>query len=338
LLYAFSKSHLERLSALGTGLLLGVALGVIIPEGIEAIEAAHTDGPPTGRIALCLVVGFTLMLIIEQLISPHSHSHPPVDSFSSIPNSTSEVEFDAELGDIGLENSADRRHDPPLTPNALESSVDRKRAFVLLLGLAIHGIADGLALGVAHVAGSSTGNTNNTLSLVVFFALVLHKAPTTLAFTTSIISTNIPRSKCTQYLTIFSLSTPLSALMTYTVFSFVGIGDKGDLTGLALLVSGGTFVCRYCTPAIKTSFARAWRDASNHTRVYYCLRNVYSSWIQVIPSCPLNCAIEVIYTFKSYFACPLHLAKLKESTDHESIRTIDLTCEHGTFLYVATVL
>jgi len=242
LLYAFSKSHLERLSALGTGLLLGVALGVIIPEGIETIEAAHIGGPPTGRIALCLVIGFALMLIIEQLISPHSHSHPPNDSFSSIPNSTSDVEFDAELGDIGLGNSADRRNDPPLTPNTLEASADKERAFALLLGLVIHGIADGLALGVAHVAGSSSGNPNITLSLVVFFALVLHKAPTTLAFTTSIISTNIPRSKCTKYLTIFSLSTPLGALVTYTVFSFLGIGDKGDLTGIALLVSGGTFL------------------------------------------------------------------------------------------------
>ena len=113
--------------------------------------------------------------------------------------------------------------------------------------------------------------------------------------------------------------------MTYTVFSFLGIGDKGDLTGLALLVSVRyypshlpcqlifdmhtgryIFVCRYCTPAIKTSFARAWRDASNDTRVYYYLRNVYSSWIQVIPSCPLNCAIKV---------CPLlHTKNVTTST------------------------
>jgi solute carrier family 39 (zinc transporter), member 9 len=115
------------------------------------------------------------MLIIEQLIAPHSRSLPPNDSFSSIPNSTSDVEFDAELGDIGLGNSADRRLDLPLTPNTLEASADRERAFVLLLGLVIHGIADGLALGVAHVAGSSSGNSNSTLSLVVFFAVVLHK-------------------------------------------------------------------------------------------------------------------------------------------------------------------
>lgn len=142
-------------------------------RGIEAIEAAHTDGPPTGRIALCLVIGFTLMLIIEQLISPHSHSHPPNHSMS-LPVSTSDVEFDADLGDIGLRNPSERHHDPPSTPNTLEASADRERAFVLLLGLVIHGIADGLALGVAHVAGSASGDTN-TLSLVVFFALVLHK-------------------------------------------------------------------------------------------------------------------------------------------------------------------
>jgi len=30
--------------------------------------------------------------------------------------------------------------------------------------------------------------------------------------------------------------------MTYTTFSFLGIGDKGDWAGLALLVSGGTFL------------------------------------------------------------------------------------------------
>ena len=120
------------------------------------------------------------MLIIEQLISPHSHSHSLNDPMSFIHNKPSfhesplDVEFDAELGDIGLENPSDRRLDPPSTANILEASTDRERAFALLLGLVIHGIADGLALGVAHVAGSSSESIN-TLSLLVFFALILHK-------------------------------------------------------------------------------------------------------------------------------------------------------------------
>lgn len=188
------ESHLERLSALGTGLLLGAALGVIIPEyvqpcvlncsrnidetrGLEAIAAANTDGLPTGRISLCLVIGFILMLIIEQLISPHSHSHSlHLNDLKKLAShdSTSDVEFDAEMGDLGLGNPSDRRLDPQPTPSVPEESVDRERALALLLGLVIHGVADGLALGVANVAGSSTGSTN-ALSLVVFFVLILHK-------------------------------------------------------------------------------------------------------------------------------------------------------------------
>ena len=123
------------------------------------------------------------------------------------------------------------------------------------------------------------------------------------------------------------MSTPLSALATYTVFSFLGIGDRGDMTGLALLVSvcylfilylslscqlnsdmhlgRYIFVCCYCTPASKTSFTCAWRDASNDTRVYYYLRNVYSSCIQVIPPRPLNCAIEVCLLFITYKKCDI---------------------------------
>lgn len=138
---------------------------------------AHTDGLPTTRIALCLVIGFTLMLIIEQLISPHSHS--PNDSMSLPKNmpfhdSTSDVEFDAGLGDIDLGSASDRHRNAPPIPNAVEASADTERAFALLLGLVIHGSADGLALGVAHIAGSSSGGIN-ALSFVVFFALILHK-------------------------------------------------------------------------------------------------------------------------------------------------------------------
>lgn len=39
--YAKIESHLERLSALGTGLLLGAALGVIVPEYVQP----HAFGP-----------------------------------------------------------------------------------------------------------------------------------------------------------------------------------------------------------------------------------------------------------------------------------------------------
>lgn len=159
--------------------------------------------------------------------------------------------------------------------------------------------------------------------------------PTTLAFTTSIISTNISRSKCKKYVAIFSLSTPLSALLTYIVSSFLGNGDKGDLTGLALLVSVRypfyvslisrhlvfvmhpgryIFVCLHRTPASVTSFACGWRDASSDTRVYYCLRNVYSSCTQsAIQSWPLNCAIVSVTKNFVFLRC-YYIQKMSSPT------------------------
>ncbi|KAF8967172.1 ZIP-like iron-zinc transporter [Flammula alnicola] len=244
--YAFSKSHLERLSALGTGLLLGAALGVIIPEGIEAMAEANSNGTPTNRIAFCLVLGFTLMLIIEQLLAPNAHSHsqqglPIPLSKARAPDALSAVEFDAELGDLDPEGRSPDHHDIAPSTATLDPDSGRERAFPLLLGLVIHGSADGLALGVANISKGVPGTTN-AISFVVFLALILHKAPTSLAFTTSILSTNLPRPDCKKYLAIFSASTPLAAIASYAVFSFFGDGDKGSLIGMALLISGGTFL------------------------------------------------------------------------------------------------
>ncbi|KAF5315204.1 hypothetical protein D9619_007095 [Psilocybe cf. subviscida] len=239
--YAFSKTHLDYLAALGTGLLLGAALGVIIPEGIEATVEANPVGtePPTGRIAFCLVLGFTLMLIVEQLLSPNAHVH----SLDFSPVKDADVEFDAELGDLSHDA---RPTSAPGTPTSApvrssESAGGRERAFPLLLGLVIHGAADGLALGVANVSTTATGSPG-AISFVVFLALILHKAPTSLAFTTSLLSTNLPRPDCKKYVAIFSASTPVAAIASYMIFSSLGHDDGGGLIGKALLISGGTFL------------------------------------------------------------------------------------------------
>ena len=39
-----SESHLQTISAVGAGLLIGTALGVILPEGSEAFRTAQQDG------------------------------------------------------------------------------------------------------------------------------------------------------------------------------------------------------------------------------------------------------------------------------------------------------
>lgn len=240
--FTFSKSHLDRLSVLGTGLLLGAALGVIIPEGIEATVEANPGKLPTGSIALSLVSGFTVMLIMEQLLSPKSHSH----SLDNAPTpaqkgqgNPSNIEFEAELGDLDQTGGATNHAATTFSP--LDSNSGKDRALALLLGLAIHASADGFALGVANLENALTGKSS-AISIVVFLALIIHKAPTAVAFTASLLSTNLSRVYCKRYLAIFSACTPLSAIGSYVAFSYLGQSDKGNLIGTALLISGGTFL------------------------------------------------------------------------------------------------
>jgi len=141
-----------------------------------------------------------------------------------------DVHFDVDLGE--LERQEDVEH-----ARHVRSLAGAERAYPLTLGLVVHGLADGLALGV-----SALSDTETDLSLVVFLALIIHKAPTALALTTSLLSTTIPRSECKKHIAFFSVSTPFGALVSYGIFSILDSRGGGDWTGIALLISGGTFL------------------------------------------------------------------------------------------------
>ncbi|KDQ62606.1 hypothetical protein JAAARDRAFT_189904 [Jaapia argillacea MUCL 33604] len=238
----FSKSTLGALTALGTGLLLGAGLGIIIPEGVETLASAYAGSDfPTSTISIALLLGFTFMLGVEQFTSSHSHSPLITPSITLEMNHSKElpslpdVEFDAELDDLEDQATHSSRH-------SIEAQSDiQKVAVPLTLGLFIHGLADGLALGVSSLSDSSSGGLSD-LSLVVFLALLIHKAPTTLAFTMSLLSTSLSRSQCKRHLALFSASTPIGAISSYFLLSIFGAGGGGKLTGFALLVSGGSFL------------------------------------------------------------------------------------------------
>jgi len=157
------------------------------------------------------------MLVVE-LMSPHSHS----GNAASV--------FETELDELEREQGSGS-----LTSKL--SNAEGKKALPLTLGLIMHGLADGLALGVSALDTDS----HSDLSVIVFLALLIHKAPTTLAFTTSLLTTSLPRSDCKKHLAVFAASTPAGAILSYITLHFLQAGD-GGWTGIALLVSGGTFL------------------------------------------------------------------------------------------------
>ena len=125
------------------------------------------------------------MLIVEQLSSSHSHQrhHTPraVRSHASI--DLREEVFDVELA--GLEDDEDENdagpRSPPL-PRRASTGVTKHNgegnvlnpAYPITIGLVVHGLADGLALGMSMLS-SDDSSSSYGLSLVVFFALAVHK-------------------------------------------------------------------------------------------------------------------------------------------------------------------
>ncbi|KAJ7643954.1 Zinc/iron permease [Roridomyces roridus] len=241
--FVLSKDHVARFSTLGSGVLVGTALSIILPEGIEALADAHpSEKLPTSQIGLSLIVGFVLMLCVEQLLAPHAHSHGahsdlPLHSVGSQPRHT--VEFDADMGDSEQADTPSSgggfiQVDLASSPDEIKGS--RAKAYPLTFGLIIHGLADGLALGVSSLSDS------HDLSFIIFLALIIHKAPTSLALSTSLLNTSLPRPECRQHLAFFAASTPFGAIVSYLLLSFFSAGGEGGWTGIVLLVSGGTFL------------------------------------------------------------------------------------------------
>ncbi|VVD02981.1 unnamed protein product [Leptidea sinapis] len=82
------------------------------------------------------------------------------------------------------------------------------------------------------------------LLLIVFLAIMLHKAPAAFGLVTFLLHAGLDRNRIRKHLLIFSCSAPLLALLTY-----FGIGNESkqtltdfNATGIAMLFSAGTFL------------------------------------------------------------------------------------------------
>jgi len=112
-----------------------------------------------------------------------------------------------------------------------------KATWTATLGLVVHAAADGIALGAA----SATSRFN--VELIVFMAIMLHKAPAAFGLVSFLMADGIDRKRIRRHLLIFSLAAPLMAIFTFILLkSRVRDTYSVDATGLAMLFSAGTFL------------------------------------------------------------------------------------------------
>lgn len=226
----FSEERLKLVTVLGAGLLCGTALAVIVPEGVHALyedilEGKHHQGSETQNV----IASDKAAEVPVAHEHEHSHDHTQLHAYIGVSLVLGFV-FMLLVDQIGSSHvhSAD-------DPEAARSGNSK---ITTTLGLVVHAAADGVALGAA----ASTSQTS--VQLIVFVAIMLHKAPAAFGLVSFLMHAGLERNRIRKHLLVFALAAPVMSMVT-----FLGLSKSSkealsevNATGVAMLFSAGTFL------------------------------------------------------------------------------------------------
>lgn len=221
LLIRLSEEKLQYISVFGAGLLCGTALAVIIPEGVELMESSW-------RVSLCSNAAAIGNATESNLDSGEMHSKGlPPHFFVGV-----SLVFGFTLMFVVDQISTYCSIRDPRT------GISNSISVTATLGLVIHAAADGVALGAA-VASSQV-----SVQVIVFFAVILHKAPAAFGLVSFLMHAGLERRHIQEHLLVFSAAAPVLAISTYFILTATGGSSEHRVsaTGIGMLFSAGTFL------------------------------------------------------------------------------------------------
>lgn len=198
----------------------------------DAQETDHRNETHHAWMGVALISGFILMFLVDKLPAYMTASKP-----SAQPYHISLTNLGRRFNPAG---STEEESDDFLEGRT--GGQGHSRSFATTTGLVIHAAADGIALG----ASSSASNTS--LSFIIFFAIMVHKAPAAFGLTSVLLKQGLSKRSARSHLLLFSLAAPTGALLTWVAAQGLGVGRVGNVestkwwTGMLLLFSGGTFL------------------------------------------------------------------------------------------------
>ncbi|KAM9713748.1 zinc transporter ZIP9 isoform 1-T2 [Dama dama] len=226
----FSEERLKLVTVLGAGLLCGTALAVIVPEGVHALyedilEGKHHQASQTQNV----IASDKAAVIPVAHEHEHSHDHTQLHAYIGVSLVLGFV-FMLLVDQIG--SSHVHSTDDPETARPSNSKI------TTTLGLVVHAAADGVALGAA----ASTSQTS--VQLIVFVAIMLHKAPAAFGLVSFLMHAGLERNRIRKHLLVFALAAPVMSMVTYLGLSKSSKEALSEVnaTGVAMLFSAGTFL------------------------------------------------------------------------------------------------
>uniref|UniRef100_A0A8C3WI81 Zinc transporter ZIP9 n=1 Tax=Catagonus wagneri TaxID=51154 RepID=A0A8C3WI81_9CETA len=203
----FSEERLKLVTVLGAGLLCGTALAVIVPEGVHALYEDILEGK-------------------------HHQTSQTQNVIASI-----------KVAEVPVAHEHEHSHDHTQLHAYIGVSLVLGFVFMLLVdqigSSRVHSTdADGVALGAA----ASTSQTS--VQLIVFVAIMLHKAPAAFGLVSFLMHAGLERNRIRKHLLVFALAAPVMSMVTYLGLSKSSKEALSEVnaTGVAMLFSAGTFL------------------------------------------------------------------------------------------------
>lgn len=229
LMMRLSHARLQIAVSLVAGLMLGVALLHFIPHAIEENHSVE-------RTVQYVLAGFLVMFFLQRFFPHHSHDVPEIEESDHAAHEHSHDEVHAH------DHHDDHGHHHEHAEGSLKSS-GRLSWVATTVGMSFHSLLGGVALAAAVSARS--GHLGMTVGLGTALVIILHKPFDAITVTTLMSVSGASRSSRHVLNVLFSLVTPLGALLFY-IGANRFFGANAAFIGSALAFCAGTFLCIAC--------------------------------------------------------------------------------------------
>ena len=96
------------------------------------------------------------------------------------------------------------------------------------MGLVIHSLTDGIALGASLffsylISGQQSERSSSKLGLVIFFAILMHKIPASVGLGTFLQHSGLQNKALVKHLLAFTLSSPIACTITFIILCSMGL-------------------------------------------------------------------------------------------------------------------
>lgn len=224
-----THTRLQIAISLVAGLMLGIALLHFLPDANEQLHSLN-------RTVAWMLAGFLTMFFLQRFFHFHHHDLPEGD-----PEDCCHDEHPVEEHhDHDHDHDHDDGHEHAHHAHTLAEKSAQQLSWVgTALGLTLHSLLDGLALGAA-VAASAAGA--GLAGLGTALAVILHKPFDAMAVSTLMTAGGSSRSSRHLLNVLFSLATPLGVALFYVSANHIATSHAVFL-GCALAFCAGTFLC-----------------------------------------------------------------------------------------------